>query len=111
MLYSTFCHNHTSLSEPFGLSALEAAQFNIPAVISKQSGVYDGSGYPDGLVGEEIPIHARIVAIADSYDAMNTRHLYRNSLSPEAIREEFLKNRGRQFDPELTDLFLRLMRL
>ena len=40
---------------------------------------------------------------------MNTRHLYRNSLSPEAIREEFLKNRGRQFDPELTDLFLRLM--
>ena len=70
---------------------------------------YDGSGYPDGLVGEEIPIHARITAIADSYDAMNTRHLYRNSLSPEAIREEFLKNRGRQFDPELTDLFLRLM--
>lgn len=70
---------------------------------------YDGSGYPDGLVGEEIPIHARIAAIADSYDAMNTRHLYRNSLSPEAIREEFLKNRGRQFDPELTDLFLRLM--
>ncbi len=70
---------------------------------------YDGFGYPDGLVGEEIPIHARIVAIADSYDAMNTRHLYRNSLSPEAIREEFLKNRGRQFDPELTDLFLRLM--
>ena len=40
---------------------------------------------------------------------MNTRHLYRNSMSPEAIREEFLKNRGRQFDPELTDLFLRLM--
>ena len=70
---------------------------------------YDGSGYPDGLVGEEIAIHARITAIADSYDAMNTRHLYRNSLSPEAIREEFLKNRGRQFDPELTDLFLRLM--
>lgn len=70
---------------------------------------YDGSGYPDGLVGEKIPIHARITAIADSYDAMNTRHLYRNSLSPEAIREEFLKNRGRQFDPELTDLFLRLI--
>ena len=70
---------------------------------------YDGFGYPDGLVGEEIPIHARIAAIADSYDAMNTRHLYRNSLSSEAIREEFLKNRGRQFDPELTDLFLRLM--
>ncbi|MFR2955471.1 MAG: HD domain-containing phosphohydrolase, partial [Lachnospiraceae bacterium] len=70
---------------------------------------YDGSGYPDGLVGEGIPIHARIAAIADSYDAMNTRHLYRNSMSPEAIREEFLKNRGRQFDPELTDLFLRLM--
>ena len=70
---------------------------------------YDGHGYPDGLKGEEIPIHARIVAVADSYDAMNSRRIYRNSLPKETIYEEIRKNRGTQFDPEIADIFLRLM--
>ena len=70
---------------------------------------YDGTGYPDGLKGEEIPIQARIVAVADSYDAMRSRHIYRNTLKPEAIYEQFQKNRGVQFDPEITDTFLRLL--
>ena len=52
---------------------------------------YDGHGYPDGLKGEEIPIHARIVAVADSYDAMNSRRIYRNSLPKETIYEEIRK--------------------
>lgn len=70
---------------------------------------YDGKGYPDGLTGTEIPIHARIVAVADCYDAMNSRRIYRNALPPEVIYEELRKNRGTQFDPEITDIFLRLI--
>ena len=70
---------------------------------------YDGNGYPDGLTGDEIPIHARITAMADSYDAMNSRRIYRNALSQEMIREEISKNRGKQFDPEISDVFLKLM--
>ncbi|HDR1719069.1 TPA: HD-GYP domain-containing protein, partial [Pasteurella multocida] len=57
---------------------------------------YDGCGYPDGLKGTDIPVHARIVAVADSYDAMNSRRIYRNALPPEIIREELEKNRGKQ---------------
>lgn len=70
---------------------------------------YDGTGYPDGRKGEEIPIEARIIAVADSYDAMRSRRIYRNTLKPEAIYEQFQKNRGVQFDPEITDTFLRLL--
>lgn len=70
---------------------------------------YDGTGYPDGLAGEDIPLSARIVAIADSYDAMNSRRIYRNALPPEKIFEEIENNRGLQFDPELADIFLKLL--
>ena len=48
-------------------------------------------------------------AMADSYDAMNSRRIYRNALPPEMIREEISKNRGKQFDPEITDVFLKLL--
>ncbi len=71
---------------------------------------YDGQGYPDGLVGNEIPVQARIVAVADSYDAMNSKRIYRNALPTEKIYEELQKNKGTQFDPEIADLFLKLMR-
>lgn len=70
---------------------------------------YDGTGYPDGLAGNDIPVYARIVALADSYDAMNSRRIYRNALPREIIYEEIRKNRGLQFDPEITDIFLKLM--
>lgn len=70
---------------------------------------YDGSGYPEGLKGEEIPIHARIVAVADSYDAMSSRRIYRNQLSKQQIITEFEQNKGTQFDPKITDIFLQLL--
>ena len=70
---------------------------------------YDGTGYPDGLKGNEIPIQARIITLADSYDAMNSKRIYRNALSFEQIKEEIEKNAGTQFDPEISKIFLKLM--
>ena len=61
----------------------------IPAVLSHHER-YDGKGYPDGLKGEEIPLYARIIAIADSYDAMKSRKIYRNPLADEMIFNEIL---------------------
>ncbi len=70
---------------------------------------YDGTGYPDGLRGEEIPEAARIIAVADAYDAMNSTRSYRGQLSPEKARRELLEGRGRQFDPKYADILLRLL--
>jgi putative nucleotidyltransferase with HDIG domain len=65
---------------------------------------YDGSGYPDGLVGEGIPIGARIIMIADTIDAMTTDRPYRKALSLSRALEEMIKYSGRQFDPKLVEL-------
>jgi len=67
---------------------------------------YDGSGYPGGLKGEEIPLYAQVVAIADCYDAMTTSRPYRPGRSPEEAITEIRAFRGRQFAPLLADLFI-----
>ena len=64
---------------------------------------YDGSGYPDHLSGEEIPLEARILAVADSFDAMSSNRPYRKRLSLMHIDEIFLSGRGHQWDPEVVD--------
>ncbi len=68
---------------------------------------FDGKGYPDGLKGEEIPLHARIIAVADSFDAMITDRPYRKGLPVEKAVEELKKNIGIQFDPDVVNAFLR----
>ncbi|MBP3204411.1 MAG: HD domain-containing protein [Lachnospiraceae bacterium] len=70
---------------------------------------FDGKGYPDGLSDTDIPLIARILALADSYDAMTSNRIYRNRLSDEKVREELLKNSGTQFDPALTKIFVSLL--
>ena len=70
---------------------------------------YDGKGYPSMLKGNEIPYLARITAIADSFDAMTSKRSYRDSLPIETVIDEFRKNKGTQFDPELTDIFLDIL--
>ncbi len=70
---------------------------------------YAGGGYPTGCSGEAIPLHARVVTIADAYDAMRSDRVYRKGLAPERIREEFVQGSGRQFNPGLLDAFLELM--
>ena len=70
---------------------------------------YDGKGYPDGKAGEEIPFYARIIAVADSYDAMTSNHSYRNYLSQEIVRSELEKYSGTQFDPKVAKCMIEIM--
>ena len=70
---------------------------------------YDGKGYPAGLKGTAIPMVARIICIADSYDAMSSKRIYRDNLPCEAIRKELVNGRGTQFDAELLDIFVELL--
>ncbi|MCR5528516.1 MAG: HD-GYP domain-containing protein [Saccharofermentans sp.] len=67
---------------------------------------WDGKGYPDGLKGEKIPLFARILCIADSYDAMTTDRVYRKKLDKATVLSELEKNGGKQFDPELSKVFI-----
>ena len=62
---------------------------------------YDGTGYPEGLKGESIPLYARIVGVADSYDAMSSNRVYRRHLNKDDIIEEIQKGSGSQFDPDI----------
>ncbi|QOZ47364.1 two-component system response regulator [Bradyrhizobium sp. CCBAU 53340] len=67
---------------------------------------WDGAGYPDGLKAEEIPVAARVVAVADVFDALTTRRPYKEPLPLESARDYLVENRGRQFDPACVEAFL-----
>jgi putative nucleotidyltransferase with HDIG domain len=67
---------------------------------------WNGSGYPQGLVGEEIPLASRVIMLADTLDAMTSKRPYRNPLGEEDVRQEFLRFRGQQFDPMMVDKLL-----
>lgn len=70
---------------------------------------YDGKGYPDGISGEDIPIEARIIAVADAYDAMSSRRSYRDVLPQAYIYDEVKKGKGLQFDPEFAEIMLSMI--
>ena len=70
---------------------------------------YDGKGYPDGLKGEEIPLFARIIGVADAFDAMTSNRVYRNHMDNDYVMNEMKRGRGTQFDPVALDAFLRLV--
>ena len=67
---------------------------------------WDGTGYPDGLRGDAIPLASRIIMFADTFDAMTTKRPYRGPLGEVAVRQELLRCRGKQFDPEIADRLL-----
>ena len=71
---------------------------------------YDGKGYPKGLMGDEIPYEARIIAIADTYDAMTSDRAYRKALPRELVIAELERCKGKQFDPKITDVFIEMLR-
>ena len=70
---------------------------------------YDGKGYPDGLKGEDIPIQARIIGVADSYDAMTSNRSYRKYLPQDVVKSEIEKGRGTQFDSKIADIMLEII--
>ena len=72
---------------------------------------YDGSGYPKGLKGKDIPLEARILAIADALAAMTSERRYSDTLSYEQALEELRRGAGKQFDPNLVEVFLRLVKI
>jgi diguanylate cyclase (GGDEF)-like protein/PAS domain S-box-containing protein len=81
---------------------LELAQF-----VLNHHEKWDGSGYPNGLKGEEIPLEARIIAVADAYDAMTSKRSYRTEISQEDALTELKRCAGTQFDPEIVDVFVK----
>lgn len=89
-----------SHSEKGAALVAKVSQFEdlIPAVRGHHE-AWDGSGYPDGLRGEGIPLWARVIAVADTIDAMTTDRPYREALTPSAVRAELQRQAGRQFDP------------
>ncbi|MBZ0251939.1 MAG: HD-GYP domain-containing protein, partial [Candidatus Methylomirabilis sp.] len=70
---------------------------------------FDGSGYPDGLRGSSIPLASRIILVADAFDAMTTDRPYRSGMGVEAASRELRRHAGRQFDPQIVDVFLDLV--
>ena len=100
--------NHPSIGSHI-LSSASIFQDIIP-IVKHHHEKYNGHGYPSMLAGENIPYVARIAAIADSFDAMTSRRTYRDSLPIETVIAEFERCKGTQFDPELTDIFLDILK-
>jgi len=93
-------HLGTQLVGPLDISPM------IKVIIRNHHERYDGKGYPDELAGEAIPLSARIVMIADAYDAMISNRPYRKALSSNEALQELQRCAGSQFDPLLVDVFL-----
>lgn len=108
---------HTVIGAHFVMPRLSLNKFaeksDIYAVIAESCMFHherwDGSGYPFHLKGEQIPLYARIVALADCYDAMIEERPYKKQMSKEAALKEIQRQKGKQFDPVLTDIFCKVM--
>ncbi len=79
---------------------------NIVASVRHHHERWDGNGYPDGLSGRDIPLFARVIAVADAYDAMTSTRPYRPSMTRQQALQELEEQAGRQFDPEVVDAFM-----
>jgi putative nucleotidyltransferase with HDIG domain len=89
-----------------GVSFLDKAS----ALIISHHERFDGSGYPYGLTGKEVPLEARLFSVIDTYDAMTSDRPYRKALTPEIAREEIIRCSSTQFDPEIVKRFLEIPR-
>ena len=95
----TFVRQHTLVGERI-LRATPALR-SVAAVVRSSHEHWDGTGYPDGLAGEDIPLAARIVSACDAYDAMTSNRPYRDALSPDEALNELMRLAGTQFDPNV----------
>jgi HD-GYP domain-containing protein (c-di-GMP phosphodiesterase class II) len=82
---------------------------SLASSISAHQEKYDGTGYPKGLSGKKIPLEARILGIADAYQAMTEHRYYRQARSHQEAVSELQKVKGTQFDPEVLDVFLNVV--
>jgi putative two-component system response regulator len=102
-------HQYIQVHSLIGASIVEGIDFfkdKIP-IIRHHHEYYDGCGYPDGLAGEEIPLEARIIAVTDAFDAMTSVRPHRAIMPIEDVLGELEEGKGKQFDPEITDIFLK----
>jgi response regulator RpfG family c-di-GMP phosphodiesterase len=97
---------HTLLGERI-LQPFLSGQPAVLKIVRSHHERMDGTGFPDGLEGDRIPMEARIVAVADAYDAMTTNRAYRAPRTPAAAVEELHRASGSQFDPSVVEAFLR----
>ena len=99
--------NHPAIGKHI-LSTASLFQDIIPIVYHHHE-KYNGTGYPERLAGDKIPLFARIAAVADTFDAMTSKRSYRNAIPIEIVKEEFVKCSGTQFDPEIASVFLDIL--
>jgi two-component system, cell cycle response regulator len=104
----SFMRRHTIIGERILLSA--PALRPVARLVRSSHEHWDGSGYPDALAGEQIPLGARVVAVCDAFDAMTTDRPYRARIDPASAIEELRRCAGSQFDPEVVDAFTRVLR-
>ena len=100
----SFMRRHTLIGE----SILSASPTLVPVakLVRASHESFDGTGYPDGKAGNDIPLGARIVAVCDAYDAMTSDRAYRSAMSGEAAIEELRRASGTQFDPAVVEAFV-----
>jgi len=104
-------YSHVKTHPALGDSIIEPVEFlQAPRpIILHHHERYDGKGYPQGLKGEEIPLAARILSVADAFEAMRSDRPYRRALPLEEARKELLRNSGTQFDPRVVEKFLEIL--
>lgn len=90
------------------LSSLDLVRDLLPAILHHHED-WNGRGYPDGLAGEQIPLWARIIRLADTYDTMSARRVYKEPFSRDKVVKELKHCSGKQFDPNLVPLFLEIV--
>jgi len=90
------------------LKSINSFKFLVPSVYHHHE-KFDGSGYPHGIKGEAIPLHARIIAVADSFDAITSNRPYRNAFSLKEAVSELENYKGIQFDPCIVDVFINIL--
>jgi response regulator RpfG family c-di-GMP phosphodiesterase len=96
---------HAALSEK--IIELFVRDNGIRSIVRHHHERFAGGGYPDGVKGKDIPLGARIMSVADAYDAMTSDRSYRKAMTPDKAKSQLLSNRGSQFDPEIVDTFLK----
>jgi len=90
------------------LKNIKSFKHLVPAVYHHHE-QFDGEGYPNGIKGKEIPLHARIIAITDTFDAMTSSRSYRSALSFRTALSELERRKGIQFDPDIADIFIEIL--